>query len=70
MFLRAVFSKQFFEPPNSHIDARTPPETTLSPAPPYTCYGLRALRYGWSTAAPWSHLFLLHVHGLRAPCYG
>ena len=62
--------QRFFEPPNSPVDARMPPETALSPAPPYTCYGLRTLRYGWSAAAPWSRLFLLHVHGLRARRYG
>ena len=37
---------------------------------PYTCYGLRALCYGWSAAVLWSHLFFLHVYGLRARCYG
>ena len=47
-----------------------PPEMTLSLAPSYTCYGLRALRYGWSAMVPWSCLFLLHVHGLCARCYG
>ena len=74
MFLRAVFSifalQTIFEPLNSHIDARTPPETALSPAPAYTCHGLCALRYEWSAAAPWSRLFLLHVHELRALRYG
>ena len=34
------------------------------------CYGLCALRYGWSAVVPWSCLFLLHVHGLRARHYG
>ena len=34
------------------------------------CYGLYALRYGWLAVVPWSRLFLLHVHGLRARCYG
>ena len=34
------------------------------------CYGLRALCYGWLAVVPWSHLFLLHVHGLRARRYG
>ena len=34
------------------------------------CYRLHALRYGWSAMVPWSRLFLLHVHGLRARCYG
>ena len=42
----------------------------MSPAPPYTCYGLRVLCYGWSAMVPWSCLFLLHVHGLRARHYG
>ena len=37
---------------------------------PYTCCGLRALRYGWSAVVPRSCLFVLHVHGLRARCYG
>ena len=37
---------------------------------PYTCHGLHALRYGWSAVVPWSCLFLLHVHGLRARHYG
>ena len=45
-------------------------ERTQSMISPYTCYGLRALRYGWSAAVPWSRLFLLHVHGLRARRYG
>ena len=40
-------------------------EKTQSLIFPYTCYGLRALRYGWSAAVPRSCLFLLHVHGLR-----
>ena len=31
---------------------------------------LRALCYGWSATVPWSRLFLLHVHGLRAQRYG
>ena len=44
-------------------------EKTQSPISPHTYYGLRALRYGWSAAVPWSRLFLLHVHGLRARCY-
>ena len=34
------------------------------------CYGLRALRYGWSAAVLWSHLFSLHVYGLRTRRYG
>ena len=34
------------------------------------CHGLRALRYGWSAVVPWSRLFILHVHGLRARCCG
>ena len=44
-------------------------EKTQSLIPPFTCHGLRALRYGWSAAVPWSCLFLLHVHELRARCY-
>ena len=43
---------------------------TQSQISPYTCYRLRALCYGWSAAVPWSRLFLLHVHGLRARRYG
>ena len=45
-------------------------EKTLSLISPYTCHGLHALRYGWSAAVPWSRLFLLHVHGLRARRHG
>ena len=45
-------------------------EKTQSPISPYTCHGLRALCYGWSAMVPWSRLFLLHVHGLRARRYG
>ena len=45
-------------------------EKTQSLISPYMCYGLRALRYGWSAMVPWSRLFLLHVHGLRARRYG
>ena len=45
-------------------------EKAQSPISPYTCYGLRALRYGWSASVPWSRLFLLHMHGLRARRYG
>ena len=44
-------------------------EKTQSPISPYTYHGLRALRYGWLAAVPWSRLFLLHVHGLRAQRY-
>ena len=43
---------------------------TQSLISPYTCYELHALRYGWSAVVPWSRLFLLHVHRLRARCYG
>ena len=43
---------------------------TQSSISPYTCYGLRALRYGWSAAVLWSHLFFLHVYELRARRYG
>ena len=56
MFLRAVFSifalQMFFEPPNSHVDARMSPEMALSLTPPYTCTSVCPLRYGWSAAAP------------------
>ena len=45
-------------------------EKTQSSIPPYTCHGLRALRYDWSAAVPRSCLFLLHVHGLYARRYG
>ena len=45
-------------------------EKTQSPIPPYMCHGLHALRYGWSAVVPWSRLFLLHMHGLRARRYG
>ena len=45
-------------------------EKTQSPISPYTCYGLRALRYGWSAVVPWSCMFLLHVHELLARRYG
>ena len=45
-------------------------EKTQSLISPYTCYGLRALRYGWSAMVPRSRLFLLHIHGLRARHYG
>ena len=44
-------------------------EKTQSPISPYTCYGLRALHYGWSAAVPWSHLFVLHVYRLRTRRY-
>ena len=43
---------------------------TQSSISPYTCYGLRALRYGWSAAVLWSHLFFLHIYGLRTRHYG
>ena len=45
-------------------------EKTPSLISPYMCYGLCALRYGWSAAVPWSRLFFLHVHGLRARRHG
>ena len=45
-------------------------EKTQSLIPPYTCHGLCALCYGWSAAVPWSRLFLLRTHGLRARRYG
>ena len=34
------------------------------------CYGLSTLCYGWLAMVPWSRLFLLHMHGLCARCYG
>ena len=56
MFLRTIFSifalQTISEPPNSRVDARTPPEAAPSPAPPYTCTSICPLRYGWSAAAP------------------
>ena len=52
LFSPYLLSKLFFEPLNSHIDARTPPEMALSPAPPYTCTSVCPLRYGWSAATP------------------
>ena len=45
-------------------------EKTQSLISSYTCQGLRALRYGWSAAVPWSCLFILHMHGHRARRYG
>ena len=63
-------SKLFCQPPSSTRSALLSLEMTQSPISPYTCYGLHALRYGWSAMVLWSHLFLLHVHGLRARCYG
>ena len=38
--------------PTSHVLIRGSLETALSPASPYTCMQPRALRYGWSAAAP------------------
>ena len=43
---------------------------TQSPISPYTCYELHALCYGWLATVPWSHLFVLHIYGLRAQHYG
>ena len=45
-------------------------EKTPSLISPYMCYGLHALRYRWLAMVLWSRLFLLHMHGLRARCYG
>ena len=63
-------SKLFRQPLSSTCSALRSMEKTQSSISPYTCYGLRALRYGWLAVIPWSCLFLLHVHGLRARCYG
>ena len=63
-------SEMFRQPPSSTHFVLCSMEKTQSPISPYTCYGLCALRYGWSAAVPWSRLFLLHVHGLRARRYG
>ena len=43
----------FHQPPNSTRSALRPLEKTKAPTSPYTCYGPRALRYGWSAAVPW-----------------
>ena len=63
-------SKLFCQPPSSTCSALCSMEKTQSLISPYTCHGLRALCYGWSATVPWSRLFLLHVHGLRARRYG
>ena len=63
-------SKLFRQPPSSTRSALFSMEKTQFLISPYMCYGLHALRYGWSAAVPQSCLFLLHVHGLRARCYG
>ena len=63
-------SKFVQQPLSSTCSALFSMEKTQSPISPYTCHGLRALRYGWSAAVPWSCLFLLHVHELRARYYG
>ena len=63
-------SKLFRQPPSSTHSALFPMEKTQSPISPYTCYGLRALRHGWSATVPWSRLFVLHVYGLHARRYG
>ena len=60
----------FRQPPSSTCSVLCSMEKTRSPISPYTCYELHALRYGWSAMVPWSRLFLLHVHGLCARCYG
>ena len=63
-------SKLIRQPLSSTRSTLCSMEKTQSPISPYTCHGLRALRYGWSAAVPWSRLFLLYVHGLRARRYG
>ena len=63
-------SKLIRQPPSSARSALFSMEKTQSSISPYTCYGLCALRYGWLAVVPWSRLFLLHVHGLCARCYG
>ena len=63
-------SKLFRKPPSSTHSALRSMEKTQSLISPYTCYGLRALHYGWLAVVPWSCLFLLHVHGLCARRYG
>ena len=63
-------SKIIHQPPSSTRSALCSMEKTQSLISPYTCYGLCALCYGWSTVVPWSCLFLLHVHGHRARRYG
>ena len=60
----------FRQSPSSTRSVLCSMEKTQSSISPYTCYRLRALCYGWSAMVPWSCLFLLHVHGLRARCYG
>ena len=64
------FSKLLQQAPSSTRPALFSMEKTQSSISPYTCHGLRALHYGWSATVPWSRLFLLHVHRLRARCYG
>ena len=63
-------SEMFLQSPSSTHFVLCSMEKTQSPISPYTCYGLRTLRYGWLAVVPWSRLFLLHVNGLRARCYG
>ena len=67
MFLH--ISKMFRRPPSSTCSVLCSMEKTQSLISPYTCYGLHALRYGWSAMVPWSRLFLLYVHGLRTQHY-
>ena len=70
---RTLYSKsikRFHRSASSILSFMFSSEKTQSPISPYTCHGLRALRYGWSAAVPWSRPFLLHVHGLRARRYG
>ena len=68
MFLH--ISKTLHQPPSSTCSVLCSMEKTQSLISPYTCYELCALCYRWSATVPWSCLFLLHVHGLRARCYG
>ena len=62
-------SPRFFANSRATRSALCSLEKTQSLISPYTCYGLRALRYGWSAMVPWSRLFLLHMHGLHTRRY-
>ena len=59
-------SKLFHQPSSSTHFVLFSMEKTQSSISPYMCYRLCALCYRWLAAVPWSRLFLLHVHGLRA----
>ena len=63
-------SEMFRQSPSRTHSILCSMEKTQSSISPYMCYGLCALHYRWSATVPWSRLFLLHVHGLRARCYG